>query len=134
MPLAMRKRLGLVVAAVLLAAAVHVDWHLARPTHHGGLSGGWEAHWILALPAFALVAWYVQRAWPGHTRLASLSVIGVAAFVAQVLEPLAELTLGATLSWTFGAERLGAFVTYMSAGIVTYGVVLLALKRLNASR
>ena len=125
----MRPWLALVVVAVLLAGAAHVDWHLARSAHHGSLSGGWPAHWILALPTFALVAWYVHRAWPQRTRRASLSVISLAAFLAQVLEPLGELALGATLSWTFGAERLGAFVRYMSAGIVTYLVVLLALKR-----
>jgi hypothetical protein len=116
--------LGLVLVAVLLAGAGHVDWHLARSTHHGGLSGGWPAHWILAVPTFALVAWYVHRAWPQRILAASLSMIGLAAFLAQGLEPLGELALGATLSWTFGAERLGAFARYMSAGIITYVIVL----------
>lgn len=128
-PSTSRARSVLVLVAVLLAVAVHLDWHLARSSHHGGLSFGWRVHWILALPVFALTAWYVHRAWPGQVIRASAWILGLAGLVAQVLEPLAELATGATLSWTFGPERLGAFLRYMSVGILTQVIVLLGLSR-----
>jgi hypothetical protein len=118
-----------IIIAVLLAALIHLDWHLARSTHHGGLSFGWRWHWVLAVPAFALFAWYAHRAWDKRAVRAGLGVIGLAALLAQVLEPLYELTAGATLDWTFGPERLGAFFLYCGLGVVTYVSVLWALRR-----
>jgi len=36
---------------LLLAVAIHVDWHAARPDlHHDHLSFGLEQHWLLAPP------------------------------------------------------------------------------------
>jgi hypothetical protein len=115
-----------IVLAVILAALIHLDWHLARATHHGALSFGWSWSWILAVPAFALLAWYARRSWGDHTLRRGLVVIALAAFIGQGLEPLGELATGATLEWTFGAERVGAAARYVGLGILTFCVALWA--------
>jgi hypothetical protein len=122
------KVLGAILLAVALAALIHLDWHLARSTHHGSWSFGWSGHWILAIPPFALVAWYARRAWGANAVRAGLGVIILAAFLGQVVEPLAELATGATLEWTFGAERVGASLRYVALGILTFFVVLWPLR------
>lgn len=118
----MRNLLSIQVALVL-AAAIHVDWHLARPHDHGGLSGGWPYHWLFALPVFALAAWYLARR---STRPIAAGAVSITAAVllGQGFEPLGEtLLFGDPLSETFSPHRLGAFAAFMAAGIVTYGVV-----------
>lgn len=106
---------------VALAAAIHADWHLARPHDHGGLSGGWSFHWLVALPLFALTAWYLKRR-SGRPLAAGAVTIGAAVFLGQVLEPLGEIALYHD-AWSdvFSRERLAAFAWFMVAGIVAYG-------------
>ena len=55
--------------AILLAAGIHLDWHLAR-SHHHRLSLEWRHHWLLAPVLFGAAAWYVARRWPDETAAA----------------------------------------------------------------
>ncbi len=114
-----------------LAIAMHLDWHVARPGHH--LSLGWPAHWLLSIPVFALLAWYIHRAWPVHPLSPSVTMIGLAGFLAAVVEPAWEVWTGAPIAWAFGAERLKAFALFVVAGAVTH-VVILVLLRARAAR
>src|SRR5688500_12560044 len=88
---------------LLLAVAIHVDWHAARPAHghHDRLSFGLDCHWMLAVPVFALAAAWVHRRWPGRLLAASAANLGLAAIAAQVLEPLWEQ------AWYFHRFALG---------------------------
>lgn len=109
-----------------LATAIHLDWHVARPGHH--LSLGWPAHWLLSIPVFALLAWYVHRAWPDHPLSPSVLMIGLAGFLAAVVEPVWEIWTGAPIAWAFGAERLRAFALFAGLGAVTQVVILVLLR------
>lgn len=124
------RSVGPALVALALAVLIHVDWHLARSSHHGGLSAGWSWHWILAVPAFAVVGWCAHRTWGPNALRAGLAVTGLAALLSQGLEPLGELATGASWAWTFGPERLGAFLLYIGAGVVTLVVAVWALRRL----
>ena len=116
---------------LLLVAAIHADWHAARPAlgHHHRLSFGLDWHWMLAVPVFALAAAWVHRRWPRQLLAASAANLGLAAIVAQVLEPLGEQ------AWYFHRFALGveplrwtAFLEFMAAGIATYAVTLVVLR------
>ena len=125
--------LGLVL---LLAVAIHADWHAARPAlHHHRLSFGLEQHWLLAVPVFALAAAWVHRRWPGRLLAASAANLGLAAFGAQVLEPLGEQ------AWYFHRLGLGvvparwaAFLAFMAVGIAAYALTLAVLQRRATAR
>lgn len=120
-------------AAVLLGIGIHVDWHLAR--HHGRLSAAWPWHWALALPLFAVAAWYVARRWPDATGRVSVGTIAAGVLLGQVLEPIGELVFyGWSLGESFGPERLGAFTWFVGAGLATYLAMLLALSRRRTRR
>ena len=123
------RRLLSIPGALLLAAAIHADWHLARPHDHGGLSGGWSFHWLVALPLFAFTAWYLNRR-SGRPIAAGAVTIGAAVFLGQVLEPLGEIVLYHD-AWSdvFAPERLRAFASFMVAGIVAYGGAIWWLRR-----
>ena len=111
-----------------LATAMHLDWHAARPVVHH-LSLGWRWHWLLAVPVFALTAWYVLRAWPGRSIGASLIIVGIASVLAAVVEPLWEYWDGATAEWAFGALRLAAFGTFAAAGVLTHATILILARK-----
>src|SRR3954449_2280686 len=105
-----------------LLVAIHADWHAARPAlHHHRLSFGLEQHWLLAVPVFALAAAWVHRRWPARLLAASVANLGLAAILAQGLEPLGEQ------AWYFHRFALGveperwtAFLAFMAVGIATY--------------
>jgi len=119
--------LGATVAAILLATAIHVDWHFARPAHHR-LSLDLSWHWLMAIPVFALAAYYVARRNPPRLFAASALLIGLATLIGAVLEPAYEYWLGgATWDWAFGAERTWAAIVFVSTGIVSYAITLLML-------
>jgi hypothetical protein len=117
------------IAAIVtlgVATATHLDWHAARPTvHHLSLGLSW--HWLLAVPVFALTAWYVMRAWPARRAAASIAILGIGLFIGAVVEPAYELWIdGADLEWTFGPARNAAALAFTGTGLVTY-VVTMAL-------
>lgn len=122
-------RLTALLVTLALATAMHLDWHAARPTvHHLSLGLSW--HWLLAIPVFALTAWYVARVWPEHTLGASVAIIGIASVLAALAEPLYELWVDrAPMDWAFGPLRLTSFAAFLAAGIVTHVAVLALLRR-----
>jgi hypothetical protein len=118
---------GLVTVA--LASAIHLDWHVARPAVHH-LSLGWRWHWVLAIPVFALTAWYVRRAWPGRRLAASLTIVGIASVLAAVVEPAWEYWIdGASFEWAFGRTRLAAFGAFLGAGAITHAALVVLTGR-----
>ena len=123
----MRLSTGLVILA--LATAIHLDWHISRPvTHH--LSLGWSWHWAIAIPVFALVAWYVSRRHAASSVRTSSLVIGAAILLGAVIEPAWEYWLGgASFDWAFGPHRTHAALVYVIVGIATYAGVLFLLRR-----
>lgn len=124
----MRRYVGISLVTISVATAMHLDWHLARPEHHR-LSLGWSYHWLAAVPVFVLTGWYIYRAWPTRPLAASVGLIGVAAFLAQVVEPLEELLVDkAPVVWAFGAPRLTAFVAFTLVGTVVHAATLALLR------
>lgn len=106
--------------ALLLGAAIHLDWHVAR---HGDdhRSMGWRWHWTLAVPMFAAAGWYITRRFEGRIVPAGFLTLGAAVALGQVVEPLGELLLyRLPLSESFGAARLGALAAFLAAGLVSY--------------
>jgi hypothetical protein len=121
--------LGASTAVLLLASAIHTDWHFARPSHHR-LSLDLSWHWMLAIPVFALAAYYVARKNPPRLLMVSVWLIGLATLIGAVLEPAYEYFFGgATWDWAFGPERTWAAIAFVTTGIATYAITLLLLVR-----
>ena len=114
-----------------LATAIHLDWHVARPTtHHLSLGLSW--HWALAIPVFALAAWYVSSR-PGAAK-ASAIIIGGAILLGAIIEPAWEYWLGgATFDWAWGPHRTHAALVFVITGIAAYAGVLYVLRRRTLS-
>jgi hypothetical protein len=120
---------GGVLVTLGLAVAIHLDWHAARPTtHHLSLGLSW--HWLLAVPVFALVAWYVVRAWSNQVTRASLWIVGGALVLGGIIEPAVEYYFeDATIDWAFGPLRNTALATFVATGLVAYAAVLAVARR-----
>jgi hypothetical protein len=122
-PVARRIPVSLLLVLALVAI-IHADYHVARP-HHMRWSLAWGEHWLLALPVFALTAWLVRRWWPERVWEASAWTIGLAAFGAQIVEPLVEsLVYLRRVSVPMEPERWRAFLELMTAGLLVYLVVM----------
>ncbi len=116
------------VVTLGLAAAIHIDWHLAR--HGPGLSLGWTYHWLVAVPIFALTAVLTVHRWRSAAGVAGIVIIVIATVLAQGLEPIAEsLFFGVPLGYGFRPERLTAFGAFLGIGVATFGVVVSVLRR-----
>ena len=123
------KPLGTGTAVLLLAAAIHADWHFARPAHHR-LSLDLSWHWLIAVPVFAIAAYYVWTRKPPRPVAASALVIGLAALIGAVLEPAYEYWLGgATWDWAFGPERTWAAVAFVATGVAAWVATFAWLQR-----
>jgi hypothetical protein len=110
----MRPLISIPVIAAL-AVLVHLDWHVARPTHHR-LSLGWEAHWTLCLAGFALAGWYLARRSPRAPWLAASLNAGLALFIGQIVEPLLEAAFyDGRLAFEVEPERWLAFGQCLAA-------------------
>ena len=110
-----------VIVSLLLATAIHLDWHIARPAHHH-LSLGWTWHWALAIPIFGVASWLVARWMPERAGVRSAAIIGAAALLGGVLEPAWEYWLGgATFEWAFGRDRNQAFLAFTMVGHLCLG-------------
>jgi predicted transporter len=121
--------LGASMAVLLLASAIHTDWHFARPAHHR-LSLDLSWHWLLAIPVFALAAVYVAKKNPPRLVAVSVLLIGLATLIGAVLEPAYEYFLGgATRDWAFGPQRTWAAIAFVMTGIAAYAITLLLLGR-----
>jgi len=130
----MSRRIGIAaLVSFLLALAIHTDWHVARPEHHR-LSLGLSWHWLLAMPVFAVVAWYVRRAWPERVGQASLWIIGAAVMLGGVIEPAWEYFVDdAPFDWAFGRARTLVLLSFLCTGVVTYMTVLVLSRRRRTS-
>jgi hypothetical protein len=108
----------------LLATAIHVDWHLARPTHHQW-SLGWTQHWIFAALVFGIIGWMIARIWPERPVRVALRVVGLAVLLAQGIEPVLEVAL---YQHRFGfpnePERWVVFAICLAAGLPVPGAAL----------
>jgi hypothetical protein len=111
------------VCAVGIAAAIHVDWHLARHIH-APLSFGWAWHWVLAIPVFALTTWAITRKSPDHALFRAAFAILLGILLGQVAEPLWEG--GGAIRDT---ERWRFFGGFMAAGLVTWLVTYRWIRR-----
>ncbi|HTL04271.1 MAG TPA: hypothetical protein VL241_00870 [Gemmatimonadales bacterium] len=114
-----------ICSALLLAAAIHLDWHLSRAHDHGRLSGNWPLHWLIALPIFAGLALRLSRE-PAAVRWRdSVWVILGGFLVGQVLEPLFEvLTDGVGWDWMLHGPRWIACAEFLAAGCLTHLLVM----------
>ena len=107
-----------------LAAAVHVDWHLARPAHHR-LSLAWPQHWLFAAAAFAAVGWAIARGWPEAPARAAACVVTLAVLLAQGVEPVLEVALYRhRLGYPAEPGRWAAFGLCVAAGLPALAVAL----------
>lgn len=121
------------LVTLALATAIHLDWHVARPTVHH-LSLGLPAHWLLAIPVFGLGAWYVVRAWPLKLLPASIAILSSAIIIGGVVEPAWEYFLGgATFEWAFGQTRNVILAAFVATGLLSYAAVVTLLRRRSSS-
>ena len=121
------------LVTLALATAIHLDWHVARPTVHH-LSLGLPAHWLLAIPVFGLGAWYVVRAWPLKLLPASIAILSSAIIIGGVVEPAWEYFLGgATFEWAFGRTRNVILAAFVATGLLSYAAVVTLLRRRSSS-
>lgn len=109
---------------LILATLVHIDWHCARPLHHR-LSLDWPTHWLFCVVFFAIAGWYIARRWPTAPWKAAAWNVGLALFLAQVIEPVLE---AAIFEQRFGypvePERWMAFWKCVGAGIPSLALVI----------
>lgn len=122
-----RRPFSFLVAAVI-GIAIHLDWHAGRHGEH--LSLGLSQHWLLALPIFAWAAWYILRKWPTQVGLTSILSLSGGVLLGQGLEPLYERVVDDwPFSESFGPGRIGIFAAFTAAGVVTYFLTVVALRR-----
>jgi hypothetical protein len=116
---------------VLIAVAIHLDFHMGRPHHWEG-SLGWEYHWLFGLVSLFLFGWYVARKWPERPWLV-LAVNGLLGlFVGQIIEPLGEvLFYRESLRNVYPPERWIVFGEFALAGLVgaVLGILLFLASR-----
>jgi hypothetical protein len=108
---------------LLLAVAVHLDWHVGRAEHFR-LSLGWPYHWLMGVPGVGLAAWYAARRWE-RLVVPFLLNVGVALVLGQLIEPVLEaLVYGDTLASVFPVDRWRIFVEFTAAGLLAGAAVL----------
>ena len=118
------RRFLFLALVLILAGAVHVDWHFARPTHHR-LSLGWDQHWLFAALAFGLVGWLVARTWPEQAWRQGAMIAALALLLAQGLEPMAEVALYLhRIGYPDEPARWMAFFVCVAAGLPAYCLAL----------
>lgn len=109
---------------LILAAVIHFDWHVARPTHTR-FALGWSYHWLLGTLVFAVAAWFVAGRWPTDGWFPSALNVMLAVFVGQILEPLGEILLyRLPFDRMVNGARWTAFAEFMAAGLMTYLVLM----------
>ena len=123
------RRYASVPLVLLWAAAIHADWHFARPLHHR-LSLDLEYHWLFCAGVFALAGAYVARRWPDRRWLAGAWNLGLALVVAQVVEPLLEVAYyDHVLAYDVEPARWAAFGECLAAGIPAFLAALALVRR-----
>lgn len=118
-----------VILSLLLATALHVDWHLARPEHHR-LSLEWSHHWIATAAVFLIAGCVIARLWPEHRWRMSAAVFLSAVILAQFVEPTLEvLVYEGRLGYAGEPARWVAFWKSISAGALALALGLLCARR-----
>jgi hypothetical protein len=116
----------MIVAAVLLGALVHVDWHLGRPAHHP-LSGDWRLHWLVGLASGVAYALWAARAAGARATSWFGTVVLLGLVIGQIVEPATEV-LFSDFSYqeVMPAVRWRIFFDFVVAllvgGVVTFTV------------
>src|SRR5688572_22388342 len=109
---------------LLIAIAVHLDWHLGRPAHIQH-SLAWEHHWISGLILGSCIACFLtwRRA---AAPVSQFLLIALAGFVAgQVLEPIGEVLIyDVSFSSVYPVVRWTLFlefaVAFLAAGMACF--------------
>lgn len=83
-------KIPVLIFSAILASAIHVDWHLARPAHHR-LSLEWPYHWLATALVFAATGWMIARFWPAIRWRMGAIVFIAAVVLAQGIEPVLEM-------------------------------------------
>jgi hypothetical protein len=124
------RRFACAALALLLAAGIHVDWHLARPLHDR-LSLDWGYHWIFAALLFAGVASLVAIRWPPSEQWrAGACVLAWGLVGAQVIEPVLTVAFyEQRLAYEVEPERWPVFFECLAAGLPAYAVTLWGVGR-----
>jgi hypothetical protein len=113
----MRLRLAACLLQLVVAAVIHLDWHIARPTHHR-LSLGWEHHWIFSALVFGAIGWLIARWWPERAMRAGATVFGVGIVLAQVVEPVLEVAFYENrFGYPQEPGRWGVFAVCLASGL-----------------
>lgn len=120
----MRRAGGVLLAALVLAAGIHTDWHLARPHHHR-LSLAWREHWIFAIAVFAAVGWFVARTWPRTRWRDGAWTLALAILIGQGVEPVLEMVLyRGVLGYPNEPDRMAVFLLCIAVGIPAFAGAL----------
>jgi hypothetical protein len=120
----MRRAGGVLLLALVLAAGIHADWHLARPHHHRW-SLEWREHWIFAIALFAAVGCAVAHAWPRTRWRDGAWTLFLGVFLAQGVEPVLELaTYRHVLGYPDEPDRLAVFLLCIAVGIPAFAATL----------
>jgi hypothetical protein len=119
------RRLGpIVLLALVLAAGIHADWHLARPHHHRW-SAEWRQHWLFAIALFAFVGCLAARAWPGTRWRDGAWTLALGVLVAQGLEPVLEVAAYQhRLGYPDEPQRWAVFLVCVGVGIPAFAAAL----------
>jgi hypothetical protein len=113
-------RFPAVLLSVVLGAAIHLDWHLARPHHHR-LSLEWPYHWAATAAIFGVVGWVVARSYSNRRWRVGLAVLVAGVFIGQLLEPVLESVFyDGGFGYDVEPERWTAFCQAMAAAVPTY--------------
>jgi hypothetical protein len=109
---------------LILATLVHLDWHFARPLHHR-LSLDWSTHWIFCIVVFAIAGWYIARRWPHAPWEPAAWNVGLALFIAQIVEPVLESAYyDHKLAYDLDPGRWTVFWVCVGAGLPALIIVI----------
>jgi len=113
------------MAGLLLAVALHADWHLAR-SHHHRLSFEWPYHWVATAAAFAIVGVVIARRWPAARWQTGTAALVIGIVLAQLVEPvvLEALIYDHMLAYHVEPARWAAFGQTVAAAVPAYALTL----------
>jgi len=121
-------RLISIPVVLILAAFVHIDFHLARPAiHHWSFGLSW--HWAICAVVFGLAGWYLSRRSPADRWSAATVNVLIALVIGQGLEPLGEqLYFNQRLLYDVSPDRWAIFWLCAGVGAAAMALVLLVRK------
>lgn len=119
-----KAKLAALLLSLLLASALHIDWHLARPAHYG-LSLAWPYHWVATGILFGLTGWLIARKWPALRWRLGAVVFLAAILLAQGVEPLLEVLLDeGRLGYEVEPARWSALGRALGAATPAYWIAI----------